>query len=273
MKKLFLTLSALLAVSGMALADMAPQITVSPISPVFHLDKNEVQQTITVSNTSQNVLVCTPTIFNDPMFVNPKYYAGDSLFSFPQQFQLAPGASGSFKLYVYNTQKLVGDGEFDAILNVKTQSVNAPQTKSVTNGASFVLVQQGVVELFKGTLVQNMTLTNLAIQNNVPLSVPVQSGSATVMQNVVGCNITGNVANSGNVHTLYKIDYTLYDVKGNVIGNGSVSDTVIRNTTNPLKITAKVNNVAKVSLALTFQDITTKNYGSATQYSVVAPLK
>jgi len=93
------------------------------------------------------------------------------------------------------------------------------------------------------------------------------------MQSVKGSNIVGNIVNDGNVHTLYKVDYTLYDAKGNVIGTGTNSDTIVRNTTNPLKITTKVNNVAKAVVVLSYQDITTKTYGNATTYTVATQSK
>lgn len=267
-KKTALILSVALGVASFAFADLTPQITIDPISPVFNLNKNEVQKMISVYNISQNMLVCTPTISNDPMFVNPKSYLGDSLFVFPKQFQLAPGASATFELYVYNTDKLVGDGEFDAILNVKTRSVNAQNQSKSFNGASFLLVQQGVVELFKGVLTQNLSLTNLSLQNNVVQQTSIQSGSSTVSNKTGGSSVTVTVDNAGNVHTVYKIDYVFYDNAGKRVDSGTSDGVVVRNTNTQIVINSKVRLVSKAVLTLTYQDIETKKFNTGKVYVV-----
>jgi len=253
MKKLLLGLGAAILLSTFTFS-LVPTLQIDPIAPSFNYSKGEISKTIYVRNDSNNTVICTPEIINDPLVVNENYYLGNSLFFFPKQFQLAPKQSINFNIYVYNVDKLQGDGEFDAVLFVNYKSANAQvsENQPKVEGAKFVLIEQGVISLYKGKLVQNLTLKDMSIDNT--------SG---------GSNINVNVDNQGNVHNPYVIDYTLYDAKNEVVDTGTFRNSVKRNFATPITIQSTKPNVVKAVLKLNSQDINTKNYGYLQTYTVV----
>jgi len=260
MKKIYGLITGAVALSSLMYADVTATVQCTPISPVFNYDAGDVQKAISIQNMTSNVVVCTPVIFTSPDFVNPNYSLVNSLMVFPKQFQLQPNQTGSFKLYIYNVQNLSSEGEYDAVMRVDTRTLNAP-AQAQTTGATFQIVQQGVVELFKGKLIQNFSLKNLKMVAN-----PIVSGSATASKPSI--TISGVASNTGNVHIPYQISYVAFDATGKQVTTGQYSDNTVRTTDQPFNFIVTGANITKVSLAVTTQDITTKKYGSPVNYTV-----
>ena len=249
MKKIGILLF-LILITG-SLWAQSPQVDVDTLSPTFMLNKGEVQKTINVKNISNQPLICTPEIFNDNDYINPKYYIGSSFLLFPKAMQLEPNQTGSFNIYVYNVSQLQ-DGEYDAMLRVNTKSLNdVDQTRD--DPSMFIIKQEGVVEVFNGTLIQNLTLQNLHIEKSTQTS---------------GGSVIGDIANLGNVHMPYQLSYSLFDSSGNTLDSGTLSGNVQRGNTTPLNISFGEFKVVKAEISMSVQDITTKQFGNPTHYVV-----
>lgn len=235
---------------------LGSDIVVDPISLIFNYDKGEVQQTVNIRNVGKNLLVCTPNIFNDPLFVNGEYYLGNNITCFPTQVVLAPDQSANINVYVYDVDQLPSDGEYDAVLRVDSKFVGTP-IDPPKQGASFALIQQGVVALYKGELIQSVALTDFQVVEKTV------SGSSALSK-----QLQFNIDNKSNVHIAYEINYSLYDAQGNVVGDGVLRNTMIRNNISAQTLSITNPQATKAVLSLDIQKIQSSKLQHIQDYTV-----
>ena len=153
---------------------------------------------------------------------------------------MKPQESANFKLYLYNTAQLQGDGEFDAVLGVNTKSLDEK-----SGSATIMASEAGVVKAFRGKLIQKISLDGGLLKTNVDLSIADQYSLIHNFGAKKGSTLDIDINNNGNIHSPYTIEISFEDKSGKELDNSELTGSVIRGTSEHLHFATAVTEVTQ----------------------------
>jgi len=216
-------------------------LQVSQLAPEFNITQGEIKQEVMVTNVSATSQSCHVAFLDDPTFVNPNYFLGENIFAFPSDFQLSVGETQKVTLYLYNTDSLKEDGEYDALFKV-----------DVSGGSEVSM--QGVAKLYKGICSENLKLENATLQCNQKLTIEEQYKLCTLTPTSQGSVFKGELVNQGNIYALYVLTYQWMDSTGGVVESGTLQGALVRGEDQDVELVTDKPHITSLRYTLTVQN-------------------